>query len=51
MFMPLSLKVNGGVMSNLTRIAQKIQENEIQKNNPFRIYDMVRAEIVVENST
>jgi hypothetical protein len=39
-------RVDGLIKSNLARIAQKIRENE---NNPFRIGDMVRARITVED--
>ena len=31
------------------RTAQKIEENEIEKNNPFRVFDMIRATIIVTN--
>ena len=33
----------GGVKMNITRIAEKIKEN----NSPYRITDMIRGEIVV----
>ena len=31
------------------RTAQKIEENEIEKNSPYRLFDMVRATVVVNN--
>ena len=39
----------GLMKSNLARIGQKIQENEYEKEGPFRITDMIRCKIVVEN--
>ena len=33
------------------RIEQKIYENSIEKDSPFRIFDMIRATIKVSNSS
>ena len=44
---PMGCTVTGGVKQNLVRIAQRITENPIEINNPFRIFDMIRATITV----
>ena len=49
--MTMGLKVNGGLKSNLMQISQQIQQEEIMKNGPYRIFDMLRAEIIVQNSS
>jgi len=35
--------------SNLPRIAKKINENQIEADNPFRVDDMIRATIIVNS--
>jgi len=47
LFLPSGLAVSGGIKQNLMRIAQKIGENNIEKNSPFRVPDMIRATVLV----
>jgi len=45
----MGLEVQGGLKTNLMRIAQKIGENKLEKNNPFRLLDMIRASIIAKS--
>ena len=48
-FKRTGFQIVGNLKSNLGRIAQKIEQNDVEgeENNPFRVFDMLRLTIVV----
>jgi len=45
-FRNMGHRITGNLKSNMARIAQKIGENAMEKDGPFRITDMLRATVV-----
>jgi len=44
-----SYKISATLCDNLTRIAQQIETNPHEAKGPFRVYDVLKASITVED--
>ena len=51
LFLPQGLQVSGGANSDLIGVAAKIGQSEVEPNNPFRVFDMLRVTIRVFHPT